>query len=132
MVTTLLLVPLNVTAVAPLRLPPLSVSRAPSAAGFGAMVLSSGVVTAKLTPLLVPPGVVMVTLPVVAPAGTVAVAVVALVTLNVAAAVPLKLTPVAPVKSVPVKVTGVPTGPLVGFRLVSVGAAVVVKDWLAP
>ena len=37
---------------------------------------------------------------------------------------PLKLTLVAPVKSVPVRVTTVPTGPLVGFRLVRVGAGV--------
>nr|GFB65497.1 hypothetical protein [Tanacetum cinerariifolium] len=65
--------------------------------------------------------IVTVTLPVVAPMGTVAVRVVALTTLKVAA-VPLKLTAVAPPRLVPVSVTLVPAVPLVGLRLVRVGA----------
>ena len=64
-----------------------------------------------------PPGVVIVTLPVVVPGGTVVVAVVAVRTLNVAAAVPLKRPPVVPLRFVPVRVTRrVPTKPLVGLR----------------
>ena len=40
---------------------------------------------------------------------------------------PLNRTAVAPVKSVPLIVTLVPTGPLVGVKLVIVGAAMTVK-----
>ena len=43
------------------------------------------------------------------------------------AAVPLNATAVAPVKFVPLIVTLVPTGPLVGAKLVMVGAAMTVK-----
>ena len=84
-------------------------------------VMACGAHTVKAMPLEVMV-VLMVTSPVVAPAGTVAVAVVALVTAKVVAAVPLKLMPVAPVKLVPVSVMLVPTGPLPGLRLLSVGA----------
>ena len=40
---------------------------------------------------------------------------------------PLKATAVAPVKFVPLIVTLVPTGPLVGVKLVTVGAGTTVK-----
>ena len=43
------------------------------------------------------------------------------------APVPLKATAVAPVKFVPLIVTLVPTGPLVGVKLVTVGAGTTVK-----
>src|SRR5438132_3587402 len=78
-------------------------------------------VTVKLTPLLAIPPTVTTTLPVVAPLGTDATMLVAL-QLVVLAVVPLKVTvPVVP-KLVPVMVTAVPTGPVVGFRLVMAGA----------
>jgi hypothetical protein len=59
--------------------------------------------------------------PVVAPLGTVAEIVVAEVTEKLALA-PLKVTAVAPVKFVPLIVTPLPTDPLVGVKLVIVGA----------
>src|SRR5437773_1166365 len=78
-------------------------------------------VTVKFTPLLATPPTVTTTLPVVAPLGTDATMLVAL-QLVVVAVVPLNVTaPVVP-KLVPVMVTAVPTGPVVGFRLVIVGA----------
>jgi hypothetical protein len=48
-------------------------------------------------------------------------------TVNVVALVPLNVTAVAPVKFVPVITTEVPTGPLVGTKLVIVGAGATVK-----
>ncbi|OUJ69206.1 hypothetical protein BXP70_26730 [Hymenobacter crusticola] len=83
--------------------------------------------------MLVPPPVVTVTGPVVAPVGTVAVRVAALTTLNVAATPLKKRTAVALLRLVPVRVTLVPTGPLLGLMLVSVGAAntVVFRNTLA-
>ncbi len=77
----------------------------------------------KLAALVaVPPGVTTETVPLVAPAGTVAAMCVASLTLK-DAAVPLKRTALAPVRLVPVRVTAVPTGPEVGLKPVSVGAA---------
>src|SRR5439155_9632550 len=69
----------------------------------------------------VPPGVVPLSGPVVAPVGTVSRIVVAEATVTAAAHTPLNVTAVAPVKFVPVIVTMVPSGPLVGVRLVIVG-----------
>src|SRR5207244_2226465 len=83
------------------------------------------VVTVKLVPLVaVPPGVVTRIGPVVAPAGTSARIEVAESTMKPALTV-LKVTAVAPVKLVPVIVTIVPAGPLVGEKLVIVGAGTV-------
>src|ERR1700704_2168063 len=77
--------------------------------------------TVKLPALVaVPPAVVTLSGPVVAPAGTVAVIAVAEFTVKLAL-VPLKVTAVAPVKFVPLIVTVVPTGPLLGAKLVIVG-----------
>jgi hypothetical protein len=89
-------------------------------------------VTVKLFALVaVPPGVVTLSGPVVAPVGTVARIDVDEITVKVAALTPLNVTAVAPVRSVPLIVTAVPTGPLVGLKLVIVGplgwAAVTVK-----
>lgn len=75
----------------------------------------------------VPPGVVTLSLPEVEAGGTTAVIEVALTTEKLLAAVPLNLTAVAPVKLVPVIVTVAPTPPLVGEKLVIVGAANTVK-----
>ena len=72
-----------------------------------------------------PPGVVTRTLALPAlPAGVVQVIVVSLTTVMPVAAVPPMVTAVAPVKLVPVIVTAVlpAVGPLVGVRLVTVGA----------
>jgi hypothetical protein len=70
----------------------------------------------------VPPAVVTVTSTTPEPAGLVAAIAVAEVTENVAEAAP-NLTDVAPVKFVPAMATAVPpaVGPLVGFKLVTVG-----------
>jgi hypothetical protein len=80
----------------------------------------------KVSPLLVPLGVVTVTLT--GPtrlAGEVAVMPVAEFTVKLVAAVLPNLTEVAPVRLVPVRVTEVPpaSGPLVGLIPVSAGAA---------
>ena len=47
--------------------------------------------------------------------------------MKVVALVPLKVTEVAPVRFVPVMTTLVPTGPLVGLKLVIVGELMTVK-----
>jgi hypothetical protein len=83
--------------------------------------------TVKLPALLaVPAGVVTLIGPLVAPAGTVAAIVVAEPTVKVALVL-LNSTAVAPVKLVPLMVTLVPTGPLVGAKLVTVGGLMTVK-----
>ena len=74
----------------------------------------------------VPPGVVTLSGPDVAPAGTVVWIAVSELTVKLAFT-PLNLTAVAPVKFVPLIVTLVPTGPLVGVKLVIVGADTTVK-----
>ena len=131
-------VPLKLTPVTPFRLAPVMVTEVPIGPLVGVKLVMAGEVTVKL-PLLVaePFDVVTLMVPVVAPAGTVAVAVVALTPVKVTAAVPLKLTALRPVRLVPVMVTEVPTGPLVGVKLVMVGGGltqVVVSTngpWLA-
>src|SRR5437870_3450190 len=92
-----------------------------------AVVTVKVTVTVKLFVLVaVPPGVVTRSGPVVAPVGTVAWIVVAEFTVKLALT-PLNVTVVAPVKFVPLIVTLVPTGPLVGAKLVIVGAGITVK-----
>jgi hypothetical protein len=89
-------------------------------------------VTAKLTPLLATPPTVTTTFPVVAPAGTVATMLDALQLVAVAVVAPnlTVLVPCVAPKFAPAMVTGVPTNPDVGFRLVMLGAgaAVTVND----
>jgi hypothetical protein len=65
-------VPLNVTAVAPVKFVPLIVTLAPTIPLVGVkLVIVGGLTTVKLVPLVpVPPGVVTLSGPVVAPAGT--------------------------------------------------------------
>jgi hypothetical protein len=78
-------------------------------------------VTWKLIPLLGIPLAVTTTLPVVAPPGTAATMLVGLQLVGVADT-PLKVTvPIVDPKFVPAIVTGVPTGPDVGFRLLMAG-----------
>src|SRR5262249_13908548 len=77
--------------------------------------------TVKLLVLFaIPPGVVTEIFPVVAPVGTVVVICVSELTVNVAALVP-NFTAVACCNPVPVITTEVPTGPLVGVKVVIVG-----------
>ena len=90
------------------------------------LTTSCGIVTVKARPLLVPLGVVTVTLPLVAPEGTLTVICVAEFTTKPGAAVPLKLTAVVLLRLAPVSTTLVPTGPEVGLAPLSVGAGKVV------
>jgi hypothetical protein len=94
------------------------------------MLTVGGVVSLETVKLLalvaVPPEVVTLIGPVVDPVGTVAEIAVAELTVKVAL-VPLNRTAVAPVKFVPLIVTLVPTGPLVGVKLVIVGGGVPVE-----
>jgi len=122
-------VPWNLTAVAPVKLVPVSPTEvpAPPVVGEKLMMVGAGT-TVKLNELVaVPPGVVTLIVPLVAPVGTVAAIVVELVTEKLVEAVPLNFTAVAPVKFVPVRVTEAPIPPLVGLKLVMVGAATKVK-----
>jgi mannitol/fructose-specific phosphotransferase system IIA component len=125
-------VPLNVTVLAPRvapKLVPVIVTAVPTGPLVGARLVSVGaVVTVYVSALLARPPTVTTTLPVVAPVGTGTAMLVADQVVGVAA-VPLNVTVLVPrvaPKLVPVIVTEVPTGPLVGDRLVSVGAAVTV------
>jgi len=91
-------------------------------------------VTVKLTPLLAMPPTLTTTFPVVAPLGTFATILVALQLVTVAA-VWLKVTVLVPwvdPKFVPAIVIGVPTDPVVGFKLVIVGDEPVVTVKLTP
>lgn len=71
--------------------------------------------------LTVPPGVVTAIFPVIAPMGTVAVSCVSEFTVKVVAATPPKVTLVVCLRLTPVIVTTVPTGLLVGLKLVICG-----------
>jgi hypothetical protein len=116
------LTPLNVTAVAPMKLAPLTVTLVPTGPLAGVkLVIVGGLITVKLPALVaVPPGVVTAMGPVVAPAGTVAWIVAAEFSVKLALT-PLTATAVAPVKLVPLMVTLLPTGPLAGVKPVIAG-----------
>src|ERR1700694_1759892 len=80
------------------------------------------VVTVKLAvEVTLPPGAVTVMAPVVAPLGTVVLILMSEFTVKVAVWLLKKWTAVAPVKPLPLITTGVPTGPLVGVKLLIVG-----------
>jgi len=120
-------VPLNLTVLVPCDDPkfvPLMVTEVATGpeAGFRlVMVGPEADVTVKNTPLLAAPATVTTTFPDVAPAGTGAVMLAALQFVGVES-VPLNVTVLVPCddpKFVPVIVTEVPTGPDVGFRLVT-------------
>src|SRR5689334_8322853 len=125
------LVPLNVTVLAPCVAPnvvPVIVTDVPTTPLVGASVVIAGF-TVNADPLLAWPPTVTTTLPVVAPAGTGTTMLVVDQLVGVAV-VPLNLTVLVPCvapKFVPVTVTDVATGPLVGERLVMLGATVTVK-----
>jgi hypothetical protein len=90
-------------------------------------VTVKGTLTVKLLALsVVPPGVVTLIGPVVALAGAVTCIAVSEVSVKLAA-LPLTVTDVAPVKFVPLIATLVPTRPLVGVKLVMVGAGITMK-----
>jgi hypothetical protein len=124
----LALTPLNATAVAAVKFVPAIVTLVPTGPLVGVTpAIVGGISTVKaLALLVVPPGVVTLTGPVVPPAGTVAWIAVAELIVKLALA-PLNATAVAPVKFVPLIVTLVPTGPLAGVTLVIVGAGITVK-----
>src|SRR5213595_2179662 len=124
----LALVPLNSTALAPVKLVPLMVTLVPTGPLPGVkLVIVGGLITVKLAALLaVPPGVVPLIGPLETPDGTVAVIDVAEPTVKLAL-VPLNSTALAPVKLVPLMVTLVPTGPMPGVKLVIVGGLITVK-----
>jgi hypothetical protein len=120
-------VPWKVTAEALVKLVPMMTTELPTIplVGLRLVIVGTGNVTVKVWPLEVPPGVVTVTLPVVAPVGTTALIWVALTGVMDTALVPLKETAVTLARLVPVIVTEPPTDPLVGLRLVMVGAGTV-------
>ena len=69
----LALVPLNLTAVAPVKFVPLMVTLIPTAplVGVKLTIVGAGITVKVLALVAVPPGVVTLSVPVVAPAGTV-------------------------------------------------------------
>src|SRR5439155_3770780 len=126
-------VPLNLTVLVPWVAPkfvPVIVTAVPTGPFVGDRLVSvGGTVTVKLRPLLARPPTVTMTVPVVAPTGTGTTRLVADQLVGVAV-VPLNVTvlvPWAAPKFVPVIVTDVPTGPLVGARLVMLGPAITVN-----
>jgi len=128
-------VPLNVTVLVPCvapKLVPAIATDAPVAPEVGQKLVMPGVSkTVNDDPALAAPLAVTTTLPVVAPAGTVITIDVALQLVMVVAAVPLNVTaldPCAEPKLVPVIVTGAPTAPEVGDKLVMLGVGRTVND----
>ncbi len=126
-------VPSKVTPVAPVKPVPVMVTGVPPVTGpLGGVIdeMAGSATKVKVPGPESPLG--LCTTTSVAPgacAGVVAVIVVSFTTVNAVPAVPPKVTPVPPVKPVPVMVTAVPpvSGPLVGVREVTVGAARKVK-----
>src|SRR5262249_16813511 len=122
----------KLTAVAPVKPVPMTVTRVPPAAGplVGLRPVTAGaarnVKRSACDAGDVPAGVVTVTLTIPMPAGLVAVKVVSFTTVRFRAGTGPKSTPAGPVNPVPVTVTNVPpaTGPLFGVTPVTVGAAV--------
>jgi hypothetical protein len=118
---------LSVTDVAPVKFVPVIVTVEPTGplVGEKLVIVGAGVtlVTVNVAVLVaVPPGAVTLHFPLAAPEGTETVIFVAELTVNDALREP-SFTAVAPVKFVPLIVTEVPTGPLVGVKLETVGGA---------
>ncbi len=132
-------VPLNLTvllAAVVLKFVPVIVTVVPIGPLVGVKLVIVGGETVKV-PLLVPVKAPTVTeiFPVVAPLGTLTTSCVAVAVVGVAAVVPLNLTVLLAavvLKFVPVIVTVVPTGPLVGVKLVTVGGETVKVPLLVP
>jgi len=132
---TVAVVELNFTVPVPWAEPkfvPVIVTDAPTAPEVGdKLVMLGAATTVNETPLLFTPLAFTTTLPVVAPVGTVATIDVALQLPIVVTAVPLNFTVLVPwvePKFVPVIVTDAPTAPVVGDKLVMLGAATTVND----
>ena len=123
------LVPLKVTAVAPVRFEPLMVTVLPAGPLAGVKLeIAGGTKTVKAPELCaVPPGVATLTGPLEAPTGTVAWMTESETTVKLALA-PLNATLVAPVKFAPLIVTDVPTGPLAGAKPAMVGGLITVNE----
>src|SRR3989442_10446949 len=98
----------------------------PPLAGEKLVIVGGGMTVKLLALLAVPPAVVTLIGPVEAPLGTVAAIEVDEFTVK-PALTPLNRTALAPVKLVPLMVTLVPTGPLAGVKLVTVGGVTTVK-----
>lgn len=122
------LVPLKRTPVAPVKPVPVMVTLVPTAPLVGEKLVIVGPAVGVKVPALVavPPAVVTFTVPAVTLAGVTAVMLVAELTVKLAAATLLNVTAVAPVKLVPAMATVAPPQPLVGVKLVIVGAATAV------
>src|SRR6266849_591072 len=125
-------VPLNFTVLVPCVAPhfaPPIVTEVPTGpdVGFKLVMLGAGTVTVKLTPLLTTPPIVTTTLPVVAPAGTGTTMLVALQLVGAAATLlnATVLVPCVAPKFAPLIVTDAPTNPVVGVKLVMLGAGTV-------
>ena len=116
-------VPPKLTAVAPVKLVPVMVTVAPTAAGLVNVVIVGAALMVLVVKVNVPPGVVTDTLPGV-DTGTTAEIVVGLTMLKEVAAVPPNFTAVVPVKFVPVMVTVAPAAAEVGVNAVMVGAGI--------
>src|SRR5208282_1589841 len=128
-------VPLKLTVPVPWVEPkfvPVIVTDAPTAPEVGdKLVMLGAATTVKDTPLLFTPLAFTTTLPVVAPVGTVATIAVALQLPIVVTAVPLNFTVLVPwvePKFVPVIDTDAPTAPVVGDKLVMLGADTTVNE----
>jgi hypothetical protein len=130
--------PLNFTELVPWLKPkpvPVIVTDAPTAPDAGEILVMLGAVTVKVLLLLAVVPTVTMTLPVVAPVGTFTLMEVELHNVTFVATVPLNLSALVPwvePKLLPVIVTSVPTPPLVGDRLLIVGAAKAVTESSKP
>ena len=116
--------PLNVTAVAPAKPLPVTVTVLPGAPVAGSSVATTGaagITTNGVALVPVPPAVVTATDPVAAPAGTSAVIRVSETTVNAPVGAAPKVTAVARVKWTPVSVTTVPVLPDAGSMPVTAG-----------
>jgi hypothetical protein len=123
-------VPLNLTAVAPVRPLPVMVTAVPGGPLLGESPDTIGWTgTATVNGVgdeAVPPAPVTVTAPVVAPVGTCAVIELPFAaTANVGSEMPPKATDVAPVKPLPLMVTVAPTGAAVGATEVTAGVGAI-------
>ena len=124
-------IPLNLTAVAPLKFAPVIVTTIPARPVMGVKAARAGpppAVTVKLFPLVaVPAGLVTLILPVVAPEGTLVVIELSELIANPLLLTPLNFTDVAVEKFVPVIDTIAPTLPEVGVKEVMVGGIATIK-----
>lgn len=119
--------PLNVTAVAPVKVVPVMTTLVPGKPLAGENEVTPGAVVKSVALVAVPAELLTVIRPVVAPAGTVAVILVEELTVN-CADTPLNATEEMAVKLVPLMVTEVPGAPEAGVKDVIVGVRVTMKS----